>query len=89
MMVSMLHWVYVLLWVYVKYSLCELQLVSMGMKNHEQSLHVQLVATACVFNLTTQDKTLGMPLELLRITVHQLLTAMRNFPNHEQVPLHT
>ena len=61
----------------------------MGMKNHEQSLHVQLVATACVFNLTTQDKTLGMPLELLRITVHQLLTAMRNFPNHEQVPLHT
>lgn len=70
-------------------SIVVLQLVSTGMKNHEQSLHVQLVATACVFNLTTQDKAMGMPLRLLRTIVHQLLTAMRNFPNHEQVHLHT
>ncbi|XP_076151231.1 protein zyg-11 homolog isoform X1 [Alosa pseudoharengus] len=62
-----------------------LKLVIMGMKSHEQSLHVQLVATACIFNLTTQDKVLGMPLCLLRTTVHQLLIAMRHFPNHEQL----
>ncbi|XP_030630419.1 protein zyg-11 homolog [Chanos chanos] len=62
-----------------------LKLVSMAMQSHPESLHVQLVATACVFNLTTQDLAMGLPLRLLGTVVQQLLTAMRNFPNHEQL----
>jgi len=62
-----------------------LQLVLAGMKHHTDSLHVQLVATACVFNLTVQEMVLGMSLHLVGTVVQQLLTAMKNFPNHEQV----
>ncbi|XP_050951995.1 protein zyg-11 homolog isoform X1 [Labeo rohita] len=62
-----------------------LKLVLAGMRQHADSLHVQLVASACVFNLTIQELVLGMPLRLLGNVIQQLLIAMKNFPNHEQL----
>lgn len=55
------------------------------MQSHPTSLHVHLVATACVFNLTTQDLAEAMPVSLLSATVTQLLYTMKMFPNHQQV----
>lgn len=55
------------------------------MQRHPTSLHIHLVATACVFNLTTQDLAQAMPISLLSSTVTQLLNTMKNFPNHQQV----
>ncbi|CAB1326469.1 unnamed protein product, partial [Coregonus sp. 'balchen'] len=48
-----------------------LKLVLGGMQNHSESLPVQLVASACVFNLTNQDMAVGMPHPLLSAVVHQ------------------
>nr|XP_046265369.1 protein zyg-11 homolog isoform X2 [Scatophagus argus] len=62
-----------------------LKLVLSGMRSHPTSLHVYLVATACVFNLTTQDLAEAMPVSLLSSTVTQLLYAMKTFPNHQQM----
>ncbi|XP_071348588.1 protein zyg-11 homolog isoform X2 [Trachinotus anak] len=62
-----------------------LQLVLSGMQSHPTSLHVHLVATACAFNLTTQDLAEAMPVSLLTSTVNQLLHAMKTFPSHQQV----
>uniref|UniRef100_A0A669EP32 Zyg-11 family member, cell cycle regulator, like n=1 Tax=Oreochromis niloticus TaxID=8128 RepID=A0A669EP32_ORENI len=62
-----------------------LKLVVSGMQRHPTSLHIHLVATACVFNLTTQDLAEAMPISLLSSTVTQLLNTMKNFPNHQQV----
>ncbi|XP_070701180.1 protein zyg-11 homolog [Pempheris klunzingeri] len=62
-----------------------LKLVLCGMQSHPTSLHVHLVATACVFNLTTQDLAEAMPVGLLSSTVTQLLYTMKTFPNHQQV----
>ncbi|TMS09750.1 Protein zyg-11-like protein [Larimichthys crocea] len=62
-----------------------LKLVLSGMQSHPTSLHVHLVATACVFNLTTQDLAEAMPVSLLSSTVTQLLHSMKTFPNHQQV----
>ncbi|XP_030259314.1 protein zyg-11 homolog isoform X4 [Sparus aurata] len=62
-----------------------LKLVLGGMQSHPTSLHVHLVATACVFNLTTRDLAEAMPISLLSSTVNQLLYAMKTFPNHQQV----
>ncbi|XP_027140501.1 protein zyg-11 homolog isoform X2 [Larimichthys crocea] len=61
-----------------------LKLVLSGMQSHPTSLHVHLVATACVFNLTTQDLAEAMPVSLLSSTVTQLLHSMKTFPNHQQ-----
>ncbi|XP_047444514.1 protein zyg-11 homolog isoform X1 [Mugil cephalus] len=62
-----------------------LKLVVSGMQSHPTSLHVHLVATACVFNLTTRDLAESMPVGLLSSTVTQLLYSMKTFPNHQQV----
>ncbi|KAL6104190.1 uncharacterized protein ACO6RY_13962 [Pungitius sinensis] len=62
-----------------------LKLVLNGMQSHPTSLHVHLVATACVFNLTTQDLAVTMPVGLISATVTQLLYAMKTYPNHQQV----
>ncbi|GAA6222484.1 protein zyg-11 homolog isoform X1 [Lates japonicus] len=62
-----------------------LKLVLGGMQSHPTSLHVHLVATACAFNLTTQDLAEAMPVSLLTSTVTQLLFAMKTFPSHQQV----
>ncbi|XP_044224091.1 protein zyg-11 homolog isoform X2 [Thunnus albacares] len=62
-----------------------LKLVVSAMQSHPTSLHVHLVATACVFNLTTQDLAEAMPVSLLSSAVTWLLYAMKTFPNHQQV----
>ncbi|XP_023283087.1 protein zyg-11 homolog isoform X1 [Seriola lalandi dorsalis] len=62
-----------------------LQLVLSGMQSHPTSLHVHLVATACAFNLTTQDLAESMPVSLITSAVTQLLYAMKTFPGHQQV----
>ncbi|KAM7378957.1 hypothetical protein PAMP_004542 [Pampus punctatissimus] len=62
-----------------------LKLVVSAMQSHPASLHVHLVATACVFNLTTQNLAEAMPVSLLSSAVTQLLYAMKTFPNHQQV----
>ncbi|XP_022049195.2 protein zyg-11 homolog [Acanthochromis polyacanthus] len=62
-----------------------LKLVVSAMQSHPTSLHIHLVATACVFNLTTQDLAEAMSVSLLSSTVAQLLYAMKTFPNHHQV----
>lgn len=62
-----------------------LKLVLRAMQSHPSSLQVQLVATACVFNLTTQELAEAMPVRLLSSTVTQLLLAMKTFPGHTQV----
>ncbi|XP_041126527.1 protein zyg-11 homolog isoform X1 [Polyodon spathula] len=62
-----------------------LKLVVTGMKTHPLNLHVQLAASACVFNLTKQDLAVGMPVRLLGQVTHLLLEAMKNFPNHQQL----
>uniref|UniRef100_A0A3Q1CIC2 Protein zer-1 homolog-like C-terminal domain-containing protein n=1 Tax=Amphiprion ocellaris TaxID=80972 RepID=A0A3Q1CIC2_AMPOC len=62
-----------------------LKLVVSAMQSHPTSLHVHLVATACVFNLTTQDLAEAMSVSLLSSTIAQLLYAMKTFPNHHQV----
>uniref|UniRef100_A0A8C9W516 Zyg-11 family member, cell cycle regulator n=1 Tax=Scleropages formosus TaxID=113540 RepID=A0A8C9W516_SCLFO len=62
-----------------------LKLVVLGMQNHPVTLHVQLAASACVFNLTKQDLAAGMPVHLLGTVTQLLLEAMRNFPNHQQL----
>ncbi|XP_010888483.2 protein zyg-11 homolog isoform X1 [Esox lucius] len=62
-----------------------LKLVLEGMQNHSDSLSVQLVASACIFNLTNQDMAVGMPHPLLSAVVNQVLKAMRGFPSHQQL----
>ncbi|KAM3605463.1 uncharacterized protein V6R79_025906 [Siganus canaliculatus] len=62
-----------------------LKLVLDGMQSHPASLHIHLVATACVFNLTTQDLAEAMPVSLISSAVARLLHSMKTFPNHQQV----
>ncbi|XP_019961544.2 protein zyg-11 homolog isoform X1 [Paralichthys olivaceus] len=62
-----------------------LKLVLSAMQTHPTSLHVHLVATACAFNLTTQDLAEAMPVSLLTAAITQLLNAMKTFPSHQQV----
>uniref|UniRef100_A0A8C5CXQ4 Protein zyg-11 homolog n=1 Tax=Gadus morhua TaxID=8049 RepID=A0A8C5CXQ4_GADMO len=63
----------------------DLQLVLAGMRSHPSSLQVQLVASACVFSLTTQDLAEAMAPRLLAAAVDQLLLSMQSFPSHAQV----
>ncbi|XP_008431398.1 protein zyg-11 homolog isoform X1 [Poecilia reticulata] len=62
-----------------------LKLVVEDMRSHPESPHVHLLATACVFNLTTRDLAEVMPVRLMSATVTQLLHAMETFPNIQQV----
>ncbi|KAM9789851.1 protein zyg-11 homolog [Neosynchiropus ocellatus] len=62
-----------------------LQLVLSAMQSHPTSLHVHLVAAACVFNLTTQNLAAAMPVSLISSAVTQLLHSMKTFPDHPQV----
>lgn len=64
---------------------CFLQLVLGAMQSHPSSLRVHLVATACIFNLTTQNMAEAMPVSLLSATVGRLLYAMKTFPSHQEV----
>lgn len=62
-----------------------LQLVLGAMQSHRSSLHVQLISSACVFDLTSRDLAEALPLSLLSAAVARLLDAMKTFPNHQQV----
>ncbi|XP_076828451.1 protein zyg-11 homolog isoform X4 [Brachyhypopomus gauderio] len=62
-----------------------LQLVCSAMQKHSDSASIQLVATACVFNLTSLELAQEMPLGLLGNVVQQVLAAMKNFPSNEQI----
>ncbi|XP_068558043.1 protein zyg-11 homolog isoform X3 [Cebidichthys violaceus] len=62
-----------------------LELVLSRMQSHPTSLHVHLVASACAFNLTTQDLAVAMPVSLISSTVTRLLYAMKTYPNHQQL----
>uniref|UniRef100_A0A8C4QPY4 Zyg-11 family member, cell cycle regulator n=1 Tax=Eptatretus burgeri TaxID=7764 RepID=A0A8C4QPY4_EPTBU len=62
-----------------------LKLVALGMAAHPQNLAVQIAASACVFNLSKQEMAAGMPIRLLTRIVSLTLTAMRQFPNHQQL----
>uniref|UniRef100_A0A3P8WMR2 Protein zyg-11 homolog n=1 Tax=Cynoglossus semilaevis TaxID=244447 RepID=A0A3P8WMR2_CYNSE len=62
-----------------------LKLVLGAMQSHPSSLRVHLVATACIFNLTTQNMAEAMPVSLLSATVGRLLYAMKTFPSHQEV----
>ncbi|KAM8839028.1 protein zyg-11 homolog isoform 1-T1 [Synchiropus picturatus] len=62
-----------------------LKLVLKAMESHPTSLHVHLVAAACVFNLTTQNLAAVMPVSLISSAVAQLLHSMKIFPDHQQV----
>uniref|UniRef100_A0A4W4E133 Protein zer-1 homolog-like C-terminal domain-containing protein n=1 Tax=Electrophorus electricus TaxID=8005 RepID=A0A4W4E133_ELEEL len=62
-----------------------LKLVCSAMQKHSDSASVQLVATACVFNLTSLELAQEMPLSLLGNVVRQVLAAMKNFPSNEQI----
>ncbi|XP_054889767.1 protein zyg-11 homolog isoform X3 [Poeciliopsis prolifica] len=62
-----------------------LKLVVEAMQSHPESPHVHLLATACVFNLTTRDLAEVMPVRLMSSMVTQLLHAMATFPDIQQV----
>ncbi|CAM9148488.1 unnamed protein product [Lampetra planeri] len=62
-----------------------LKLVVAVMRSHPTSLHIHLVATACVFNLTTQNLAEAMSVSLISSTVTQLLLSMKTFPSQQQV----
>ncbi|XP_077415722.1 protein zyg-11 homolog isoform X2 [Vanacampus margaritifer] len=62
-----------------------LELVLRAMQCHPACLHVHLVATACVINLTTQEQVEAMSVRLLCSTVTQLLQSMKTFHEHTQV----
>ncbi|XP_061694408.1 protein zyg-11 homolog isoform X6 [Syngnathoides biaculeatus] len=62
-----------------------LELVLRSMRSHPACLHVHLLATACVFNLITQDRAKAMSPRLLGATVAQLLRSMKTFDRHTQV----
>ncbi|XP_066537149.1 protein zyg-11 homolog [Hoplias malabaricus] len=62
-----------------------LELVLIGMQTHSASAGVQLISTACVFNLTILELAFGMPQRLLRNVVQQVIITMKNFPKHDQI----
>ncbi|XP_057714292.1 protein zyg-11 homolog isoform X2 [Corythoichthys intestinalis] len=62
-----------------------LELVLRAMQSHPTSLQIHLVATACLFNLTTHDLAEAMSARLLCFTVTQLLYSMKTFQEHTQV----
>ncbi|TRY95531.1 hypothetical protein DNTS_010988 [Danionella cerebrum] len=62
-----------------------LKLVLSVMRLYPDSLQVQLLTSACVFNLTQHELVLGMTSLLLGAAVKQLLGAMKSFPNHQQL----
>ena len=61
------------------------QLILTGLEEHPNELGVQMAATACLYNLSRGEMGQKVhPYWLSRI-IHCTLTAMANFPNHQQV----
>ena len=55
------------------------------MRLHPEEFHIQMAATACVYNLTKGDIGQKIHPHVLKEVVHCTLAAMENFPNHLQV----
>lgn len=55
------------------------------MRLHPEEFHIQMAATACVYNLTKGDVGQKIHPHTLKEVVHFTLAAMENFPNHLQV----
>lgn len=55
------------------------------MRLHPEEFHIQMAATACVYNLTKGDIGQKIHPHVLREVVNCTLAAMENFPNHLQV----
>ncbi|XP_005110536.1 protein zyg-11 homolog B [Aplysia californica] len=62
-----------------------IRLVLPAMKSHPKMLSVQMAATACLYNLTRGDVGQKIHPVLLSRCVDLTLTAMENFPNHQQL----
>ncbi|CAL1542443.1 unnamed protein product [Lymnaea stagnalis] len=62
-----------------------IKLVLPAMKSHPKILSVQMAATACLYNLTRGDVGLKIHPVMLSKCVDLTLTAMENFPNHQQL----
>lgn len=61
------------------------KLVLRAMRLHPEEFHIQMAATACVYNLTKGDVGQKIHPHILKEVVHFTLAAMENFPNHLQV----
>ncbi|BFY99650.1 hypothetical protein BsWGS_02689 [Bradybaena similaris] len=62
-----------------------IKLVLPAMKSHPKILSVQMAATACLYNLTRGDVGVKIHPVMLSRSVDLTLTAMENFPNHQQL----
>lgn len=58
------------------------------MRQHPEEFHIQMAATACVYNLTKGDIGQKVHPHVLREVVQCTLAAMENFPNNLQVLVH-
>ena len=67
------------------YNVCMLQIVLPAMKSHPKQLGVQMAATACLYNLSKGEVGPKVHPACLKLVVNLTLTAMENFPNHQQV----
>ena len=61
------------------------QVILPAMKQHPKELSVQMAATACLYNLTKADMGQKVHPKWLSQVVDLTMTAMQNFPNHQQV----
>ncbi|EFX71374.1 hypothetical protein DAPPUDRAFT_308901 [Daphnia pulex] len=66
-----------------------IQLVLRAMRLHPEEFHIQMAATACVYNLTKGDVGQKIHPHILKEVVHYTLAAMENFPNHLQLQKNT
>lgn len=55
------------------------------MKLHPEEFHIQMAATACLYNLTKGVIGQKIHPHTLKQVVECTLVAMENFPNHTQV----
>ncbi|KAK3701133.1 hypothetical protein RRG08_029606 [Elysia crispata] len=62
-----------------------IKLVLPAMKSHPKTLSVQMAGTACLYNLTRGDVGLKIHPVMLSKCVDLTLSAMENFPNHQQL----
>ncbi|XP_071119076.1 protein zyg-11 homolog B-like [Haliotis cracherodii] len=62
-----------------------IKVVLPSMKSHPKQLGVQMAATACLYNLTKSELGSKLHPGCLKCVVDLTLTAMENFPNHQQL----
>ena len=62
-----------------------IQLILRAMRLHPSEYHIQIAATACLYNLTKGEIGQKIHPRILKDVVHCTLAAMENFPNNLQV----